>query len=88
MLGKMVCKQRGPPESEVNGLYITGPPVRNVASVGRAARVLAQVVASPPGKYLPPLPARRSQGPGETAVTPVLEGGSGARGQLIHGPGW
>ena len=53
--------------------------VRNVAGVGQAAGAPAEAAASSPGKYLPPLPAR-SQGPGETAVTPVLEGGSGARG--------
>lgn len=53
--------------------------VRNVAGVGQAAGAPAKAAASPPGKYLPPLPAR-SQGHGETAMTPVLEGGFGAQG--------
>ena len=50
-----------------------------MAGVGQAAGVPTEAAASPPGKYLPPLPAR-SQGPGETAVTPVLEGSFGAQG--------
>ena len=50
-----------------------------MAGVGQAAGAPTEAAASPPGKYLPPLPAR-SQGPGETAVTPVLEGSFGAQG--------